>query len=128
LTVPAKDTVVLRVATPFGLALDQLFPVPDRLRTAANYRDALRKAKAAPTCPDYEALAERVRAVQAAITARDVRSPEVLAQLRPVAAALTISSVRAAVTTETAWWNKRLAYCTDAARREILAAIGVLSQ
>jgi hypothetical protein len=126
LTLAANDTVVLRVAGPAGLALDHLFLVRDRLRKAANYRDALRQAKTAAASPDYEALAKRVQTVQGVLATRDVQRPDVLAQLRPIAAALTIPSVQAA-TAETAWWGRRLADCTDAARREVLAAIGVLA-
>jgi hypothetical protein len=44
--------------------------------------------------------------------------------VRDVAAALTLPSVQP----ETAWCRQRLADCTDAARREISAAIGALSE
>jgi len=127
LTVPPQDTAVLRVATPFGLALDHLSLVPDRLLKAANYRDALREAKVAPACPDYETLTERVQTVQSILATRDVQSTDVLAQLRPVAAALTMPNVQPE-TADTAWWWQRLADCTDAARREISAAIAALSE
>ncbi|HUT90025.1 MAG TPA: hypothetical protein VMY37_11040 [Thermoguttaceae bacterium] len=52
---------------------------------------------------------------------------------RPVAAALATPDVppataEGAETGETAWWHQRLALCTEAARREISAAIGALSK
>jgi hypothetical protein len=127
LAVPAKDTVVLRVATPFGIALDHLFPVPELLLKAANYRDALRQAKATTVCPDYEALIEQVQTVQKMLTARDVQAAEVLAQLPPIAAALTVRTLRPE-NAEAAWWGERLADLTGAARREISASAVILSE
>jgi len=127
LTVPPKDTVVLRVATPFGLALDHLFAVPDLLLTSANYRDALRDANAAVVCPDYEALAQEVQVVQSALMARDVQSANVLVRLQGIAAALTVPDVQPR-TAETKWWSERLTNRGAAARQGMLAAVSVLSK
>jgi len=127
LTVLAKDTVVLRVATPFGLALDHLFAVPDLLRTSANYRDALRDANVAVVCPDYEALVQEVQIAQSALIAQEVRSADVLARLQAVAAALAAPDVQP-WTTETRWWSERLTNRSAAARQGILAAVSVLSK
>ena len=127
LTVPPKDTVVLRVATPFGLALDHLFAVPDLLLTSANYRDALRDANAAVVCPDYEALAQEVQVVQSALMARDVQSANVLVRLEAAAAGLTVPDVQPR-TAETKWWSERLTNRGAAARQGMLAAVSVLSK
>jgi hypothetical protein len=127
LAVPAKDTVVLRVATPFGIALDHLFAVPELLLKAANYRDALQHAKAVTICPDYETLIEQVQAIQKMLTVRDVQAAEVLAQLPPIAAALTVGTLRPG-NAQAVWWAERLADLTGAARREILAAVAILSE
>lgn len=126
LTVPSKDTVVLRVATPFGLALDHLALVPDHLLKAANYRDALREANVTPVCPDYEALIESVATLQSMLTARDVQSPDVLAHLRSIEAAVTIPHV-SPETSEAARWGTRMTECAAAAQSEIAAAVGILS-
>ncbi|MFC1633560.1 hypothetical protein ACFL5Z_01850 [Planctomycetota bacterium] len=125
LTVPPKDTVVLRVATPFGLALDHLAVVPDLLLKAANYRDSLREANVATACPDYEALIEWVQTTQSMLTAQSVQSTDMLAQFRPVAAAFSVPNVQPE-TAETKWWSERLTDCTAAARREISAALSAL--
>jgi hypothetical protein len=121
LTVPAQDTVVLRVATPSGLALDRLSPVPDLLRKAANYRDALQSAKVAASFPYYEALAGAVRAMQATLAAQDVPSPDARTRLQAVAAALTIPDMQPP-TVQTTWWSQRLAVCTTTAREQVSAA------
>lgn len=57
--------------------------------------------------PDYEALIDRVRSVQGVLTAKDVPSTDVLAELRTVAAAFTMPDVQPE-DAETDWWSKRL--------------------
>lgn len=126
LTVPAKDTVVLRVATSFGLVLDHLSAVPDLLLKAANYRDALREANVPVECPDYASLAEEVQVVQNTLMARDVQSADVLARLEPLATALTAPDVQPR-TAETRWWSERLTNRSAAAGQEMWAAVDVLS-
>jgi hypothetical protein len=127
LTVLPKDTAVLRVATPSDIALDHLFVVPDSLLRAANYYSALREANVATSCPDYEALTERVQTIQSMLTAEDVQSADVLAQLRAVAEALIMPNLQPE-TAETMWWSKRLTNCTETARCRISAAMGALSE
>ncbi len=124
LAVPSHDTVVLRVATPLGLALDHLALVPDRLRKAANYRDALRGAHATLVCPDYESAIEDVHAVREMLMAEHAQSAAVLEALRSVLVVLSLPAVQS--TNDTAWWRARLMECTATARREISAAIDVL--
>ncbi len=125
LAVPPKDTVVLRVATVCGVALDHLFLVPEHLLRASRYRDALQASDIALVCPDYEALRERVDIVQGQLMAQDVPSLDVLVQLDAVAIALVSPDVQP-TTTESAWWAERLVDCTAAARRGVLAAVGIL--
>jgi hypothetical protein len=127
LTVPPKDTVVLRAATSFGLALDHLFVVPDLLLKAANYSNALRDANVATDFPDYDALTESVQTIQRMLMAKDVQSTDVLAQLRTVADALIMPNVQPE-TAETMWWSERLTNCTATARREISAAVDSVSE
>jgi len=126
LTVPPKDTVVLCVATRFGLALDHLLLVPDHLLKAASYRDALRQANVAVDCPDYEPLIESVRTIERALLAQDVESANVLAPLQSVAEALTSPAV-SLWTGETTWWSQRLTNQTTAARDAVSAAVDALS-
>jgi len=126
LTVPSKDTVVLRVATPFGIALDHLSGVPDLLHKATGYGNALREANVVLAFPDHEALAESVQSIQSMLMAPDVQLTDVLAQLRSIEAALTVPETQPP-TTETAWWSTRMTECTAAARRDISAAVDVLS-
>jgi hypothetical protein len=114
------------VATRFGLALDHLLVVPDLLLKAANYRDALRKAGAAISCPDYEALAKQVQVIQRMLATHDVKSADVLSQLQGVTTALTVSHVQAK-TTQTQWWGGRMTDCTADARLEASAAVSALS-
>lgn len=127
LTVPSKDTVVLRVATVYGVALDHLFLVPEHLLRASCYRDALEESDIALVCPDYEALSERVGIVQGQLLAQDVPSLDVLEQLESIAAALASPDVQP-TTTESAWWAERLVDCTAAARRGVMAAVGILRE
>jgi hypothetical protein len=127
LTVPPKDTVVLRVATPFGLVLDRLFDVPDLLLKAANYRNVLQEANITAEFPDYEELIESVQAIQSMLMAQNIQSNNILARLQQIAAALIVPNVQAE-TAETEWWSERVADCTAAAYGEILAAINTLSQ
>jgi hypothetical protein len=125
LTVPAKDTVVLRVATPFGLALDHLADVPALLLKAMHYRDSLCEANVATECPDFETLIEWVDSLQNMLTIRDVRPTDVIVKFHSVTAAFSESNVRAK-TAETLWWSDRLAVCTAAAQQEISAALSSL--
>jgi len=122
--VPARDTAVLRIATPSDMALDHLFPVTDSLRRAANYRDALLDANVALVCPDYETLMRSVQALQRMLTAAKVPSSGVPSQLRSIEAALTVPEVRPP-TAETAWWSTRMTECTAAARQGISEARAV---
>ena len=130
LTVPAQDTVVLRAATRFGLALDHLFLVPDHLLRAANYRAALRESKTSPVCPDYDNLIRQVKAAQSLLPARDVQISKVQAQLRSIPASLAQLNVpsAAALSGEAAWWLQRLTECNRTARQGISAAIEALSE
>lgn len=127
LTVPARDTVVLRVATPFGIALDHLFDVPDLLLKAANYRDALRITAPLATFPNYEAMITRVQNVQSMLRAQSVQTSEVLAQLQLTAAGLETPSLQSA-SAEAAWRSERLADCTVAARESVWAAADALTE
>jgi hypothetical protein len=125
-SVPAKDTVVLRVATPHGIALDRLAAVPEALRRGANYRDALRGAGVVATYPDYEELIQSVQAVQVMLRAEALQSTDVLAQLRTLERALETPDVPSE-TGETARWVKRLTECTTMALGGISSAVRVLS-
>lgn len=125
LTVPAKDTVVLRVATSFGLALDHLAVVPDLLLKAVKYRDSLREANVATECPDFETLIEWIHALESMLTIRDVQLSNVRAQFQSIIAAFSESDVQPK-TDETLWWTERLTVCTVAAQREISAALSSL--
>jgi len=88
LTVPTKDTVVIRVATPFGLALDHLFPVPDQLRRAASYRRALEEAQAKVVCPDCEPIVREVAGIVEQIRSRSPDPNAVRARQEALATAL----------------------------------------
>ncbi|MBN2312745.1 MAG: hypothetical protein JXM79_02380 [Sedimentisphaerales bacterium] len=127
LTVPAKDTVVLRVATSFGLALDHLDGVPDLLLKAVNYRDSLREANVATECPDYETLIECVQTLQNMLTNRDVRLTDAITQFQSVTTAFSECDVQPK-TDETIWWSTRLSVCTAVAQRDVSAALNSLLQ
>lgn len=88
LTLPPRDTIAIRVATPFGLALDHLFGVPDRLRRAANYRRALEEAGAEVVCPDCEPIVKDVGGGVAQLLSRSPDSGAIRAELESLAAAL----------------------------------------
>ena len=88
LTVPPKDTVAIRVATRFGLALDHLFLVPDQLRRVANYRRALKEAGGEVACPDCEPTVKDVGGVVAQLLSRSPKSDAVRAKLESLATAL----------------------------------------
>ena len=114
--VPERDTVVLRVAAPCGIALDHLFTVPDQLRKAANYRDALREAGAKVVCPDYERQLREVQAGQQLLAAEEAQSQQALLKLKEIAAGLT--QPRAEVGKDkTAAWRIRLADCSSKAKQ-----------
>jgi len=125
-TVPSQDTVVLRVVTAFGIALDHLSTVPDHLFRAANYRDALRESNVALECPDYESLVDSVQAAQGELTSQDVQEADITASLQSIAGALSVAPVQTH-TSETVWWAERLTQCTAMAQQEVVAAIETLS-
>ncbi|MEJ2704247.1 MAG: hypothetical protein P8Z79_17565 [Sedimentisphaerales bacterium] len=127
LTVPAKDTVVLRVATSFGLALDHLSAVPDLLHKACNYCKVLREAHVVKAFSNYAALTEWLRTTQSMLKAPDVQLSDVFARLQTLEAMLIMPTVQPD-TAETTWWTNRLSICIAAAQQEVSAAVSCLTK
>ncbi len=74
LPLPEDDTVVLRIATASGVALDHLFGVRDHLQRAYNYRRDLEQVGVTATSVDYERVADEL---DRAIAALRSKAPEV---------------------------------------------------
>ncbi|MCX7598782.1 MAG: hypothetical protein N2512_07920, partial [Armatimonadetes bacterium] len=121
-TLPPADTMVLRVADTAGLALDHLSLVPDFLRRAANYRDALTQAGAAVTAPDYGQAVSRILEVSRTLRqgASGARS-----ELEALAQALSVPVIEATGEQQQRW-ARRLEELTAQARTRIEAAAEAL--
>jgi hypothetical protein len=118
LKVPAGDTAVVRIASKRDLAADHLDAVPDLLRKAANYRDALKQANVTVQCPDYEGargLAEK------ALAALHAGTPPPPAQLQTIADSL-VAPVLGGDAADHAFWRQRLAECTAQAQARTRSA------
>ena len=122
LKIPAGDTAVVRIASRRDLAGDHLGAVPDLLRKAANYREALKQANVAAQCPDYETargLAEQ------ALTACRAGTPPAPAQLQAIADSLA-APVIGGDAADHAFWRQRLAECTAQAQARLRSAEAAL--
>jgi len=106
LALPAKDTIVLRVATNLGLALDHLFLVPDGLRKAANYCQALEHAGARLECPAYEQIGRQSEEIAALLRLKRCDFNSIRAQLQALADALAEPVVRGDVQAQKTWVAK----------------------
>ena len=126
-SVSARDTAVVRVATPFGLAFDRLDAVRDALRKSANYREALRDAGVAAAYPDYEGLIESVQIVQEMLRGPEVEAMQILTRLQTMERSLAGLDVFA-TSIPTVDWSVRLSECTAEALSGISAAVNVLSE
>jgi hypothetical protein len=120
--VSPNDTVVVRVASPADLARDHLAAVPDLLRKAAKYREALRDAGVAVEGPDYEAL--RAVVGQAA-TALQTDGPGAVTLLADAQARLTDPRAPGGDGIHSTW-TRRLSEYTARARARLRAASAVL--
>lgn len=120
LPLPAGDTAVVRVGDPAELARDQLSHLPHLLRVANAHAKALAAAGVAVTLPDYlsllaelDAMSEGRRLGSAAQALSEARLDELARAAEQKDAAL-LSTAR------------RVAECTDLARRRVEAAIACL--
>jgi hypothetical protein len=122
LTVPAADTLVLRVADEAGIALDHLWLVPDLLRRAANYRRALEAAGASVAAPDYDEVLSHLAEVAQSVRRK---AAEARADLEAMARNLPAPQV-AGAEEKGEGWAQRLKDLTAQARARILAAAEAL--
>jgi hypothetical protein len=121
--VPAGDTVVVRVGSPRDLGLDFLLAVPELLRLALNYREALLAANVAVAGPDYAA------ALKATEEAIDQVRAGAGASLAAIEAAMAPPLVQPAEAgdAERAAWPQRLSRRDAEVRARLRAAAPFLS-
>ncbi|MBT4818575.1 MAG: hypothetical protein HON70_22890 [Lentisphaerae bacterium] len=117
-TVPPRDTVVLRVGTQTDVVLDHLFRVPEELQKAENYRQALEEEDVPPTCPDYTSLGTRTRALIDLLKASPRPPQGARADLQSLLVALTEPTFTSDAR-ETAAWRAGLKKHSTAARNGI---------
>ena len=117
----------LRAATASGLALDHLFLLPDQLRKAANYRQALEDAGAELECPDYAQIAKQSEAVTALLRSEQTDLDSVRTQLQTLADAVTEPAITSGVQEHKAW-VARLNDNSAKARSSVARAIAALAR
>ena len=127
LSIPPKDTLVLRLAAPCGLALDHLFVVPDHLRRAANYRDALEAVDVEVVAPDYARIGQQTAETVTLLRARAPDPDRVRAALQALRDALSVPSVPGD-THDHGIWVTRLLANTAAARSALKRAATALGR
>ena len=125
LSLPPRDTLVLRLATPYGLALDHLFVVPDHLRRAANYRDALKAADVEVIAPDYARIEQQTAEAVTVLRTRGADPDRARSALQALSDALSAPEARGEARGH-AIWATRLQANTATARSALKRAAAAL--